>query len=207
MTPPDRHGSPLKRMMGCEKKNLGLPNSERAGAPSSSCGWQQQARGAPRFLCHQSVILVGKKNLPLCSLFFLLFPRPPVFPLFQLRCVPAWAHRKGFPALLADVKLERNESLRRSLTNISFVALRKRRARFVESRRVRARVAVFFFNVRACLSVRVYCCERKTDGLPGQWLRGATQTPRWGKTHMDAETKRVARRRDREAGLPSNGLL
>lgn len=179
MTPPDRHGSPLKIMMGCEKKNLGLPNSERAGAPSSSCGRQPQARGAPRFLCHHSVILVGKKKSPpLLPFFFLLFPRPPVFPLFQLRCVPAWAHRRGFPALLADVKLERNESLRRSLRNISSVAVRKRRARFVEGRRVRACVRACF-SVCGSIVVKGRPMVSQADGWEAQRRRRDGEKPTW----------------------------
>lgn len=61
-----------------------------------------------------------KISPPLVSVFFFFLPRPPVFPLFQLRRVPGWAHlSRRFPALLADVKLERKESVSRSFTNIS----------------------------------------------------------------------------------------
>lgn len=105
-----------------------------------------KTKGTPRFLCHQSVIL-GGKSAPSA---FAFPPRPPVFPLFQLRCVPGWAHRRGFRALLADVKQKRMESVNDSLTNIS----------------------PSLFESTVC--VRSYCCERKTDGLRDQWL-GAWQ--------------------------------
>lgn len=93
-------------------------------------------------------------------------PRPPVFPLFQLRCVLDWAHRRGFHALLANVKQKRKESVNRSFTNIS--------------------PSLFESTVSVSACVWAYCCEMKTDGLRSQWLKG-WQTWHWrGKKHMDA---------------------
>ena len=124
MTPPDRHGSPPKIMM---TKNL-WPSKweEQAGPPkrlpsSSSGWWQPKPKGLPVFFVTSQSS--SHENLPpLVSVFFFFFssPDPPVFPLFQLRRVPGWAHlSRRFPALLADVKLERKESVSRSFTNIS----------------------------------------------------------------------------------------
>lgn len=147
MTPPDRHGSPLKNK---DKKIFGCPSNSKPVLRQVLAGDNQSQRGSPFPL--SPVSHPRKKISP--SAFFP--PRPPVFPLFQLRCVPGCAHRRGFPALLADVKLKRKESVNRSLTNIS--------------------PSLFESTVRVLWParewMRVYCCERKTDGLWGQWLRG-----------------------------------
>lgn len=74
MTPPDRHGSPPEMKM-MKIKAQALPLNVRQVLAT-------EARGAPRFLCHHSVILAGKFS-PLSASCF-----PPVFPLFQLRRVP-----------------------------------------------------------------------------------------------------------------------
>lgn len=185
MTPPDRHGSPLKIMMGCEKKNLGLPNSERAGAPSSSSRWQPQARGAPRFLCHQSVILVGKKKSPPLLPFF---PPLPPTPRVSLISTPLRARLSASQRLpCAPRRREAGEKrVAAPQFNKHFIRRSSKAPCAFCWGPARACACGFFFFARVSLCVRVYCCERKTDGLSGQWLRGATHTPRWGKTHMDA---------------------
>lgn len=146
-------------------KNTG---SVRVRASRSSVKFQRvstTARGAPRFLCQQSVI----PPTPLIS----APPRPRLSASQSLLCAPrrrceAGEKRIGKPQFHQHFT----------------VALRKRCARVwrrVSGRAWRARV-------------RVFCWERRADGL-----RGSEAPPlRTGRTHMEAE---------REAGLPGNRLL
>lgn len=145
MPPPNRHGSPLKIVI---KKIFGCPSESKPVLRQVIAGVNQNQRDSPF-----SLSPVSHPRRKICPLLLLRFlPRPPVFPLFQLRSVPGWAHRRGFRALLADVKQKRKESVNDSLTNIS----------------------PSLFESTVCVCVRSYCCERKTDGLRDQWL-GAWQ--------------------------------
>ena len=112
MPPPNRHGSPLKIVM---KKIFGCPNESKPVLRQVLAGVNQNQRDSPFSLSADSH--PRRKICPLLLLRFL--PRPPVFPLFQLRRVPGCAHRRGSRALLADVKQKRKESTNDSLTNIS----------------------------------------------------------------------------------------
>lgn len=146
-----------------DKKSFGGPSPDRSPKTPSFqvlAGENRSQRGSLFSL--SPVSHPRKKSSP--SLSF-----PPCFPLFQLRRVPGWAHRRGFPALLADVKLKRKESVNRSLTNIS--------PSLLES------------TVRVWVYVRVgvYCCEGRTDGLWGQWLRG-WQTGEVQHRHCEGKT-------------------
>lgn len=112
MPPPNRHGSPLKIVI---KKIFGCPSGSKPVLRQVLAGVNQNQRDSPF-----SLSPVSHPRRKICPLLLLPFlPRPPVFPLFQLRRVPGWAHRRGFRALLADVKQKRMESVNDSLTNIS----------------------------------------------------------------------------------------
>lgn len=178
MPPPNRHGSPLKIVI---KKIFGCLSESKSVLRQVLAGVNQTQRESPFSL--SPVSHPRGKSTPFC----VSSPGPPVFPLFQLRCVPGWAHRRGFHALLADVKQKRNESPNDSWTNIS---------------------PSLFESTTVC--VRSYCCEGKTDGLQGQWLRT------WQRRHDEGENPhgcvdKAAGKRERDrargAGLAGNRLL
>lgn len=142
MPPPNRHGSPLKKMIVIKKSLAARVRAKRSSVKFSRVSTKTE--GTPRSLCHQSVIL-GGKSTPFCLCFSSPTPR------VSLISTPTR------PRLSASQTLP--------------CAPRRRRAgkKGVGTRQFHQHLTVAPRKHRVC--ARSCCREGKTDGLRGQWQR------------------------------------
>lgn len=145
-----------------------------------------EAKGAPRFLCHQSVILARKSPPPLVSVFFFFSPPTPRVSLISTPTRPRLsASQQTLPCAPRRCEAGKKGVGKPQFHQHFTVAPRKRCARLWRRVRVDA--------VRAGVRVGVYCCGGgRRMVVRGQWLRGwrsrerrSTDTAK-GRTHMDA---------------------
>lgn len=144
-----------------------------------------EAKGAPRFLCHQSVIL-ARKSPPLLFLFFFFSPPTPRVSLISTPTRPRLsASQQTLPCAPRRCEAGKKGVGKPQFHQHFTVAPRKRCARLWRRVRVDA--------VRAGVRVGVYCCGGgRRMVVRGQWLRGwrsrerrSTDTAK-GRTHMEA---------------------
>lgn len=175
MTPPDRHGSPLRRMIFLKMRISGWPSECEPVLRQVPAGDNQSQRGSPVSLSPLSH--PRKKISPSAPLFlfvccFSFLPRTPLVSLILTPRPPWLSASQTLPRAARRREAERKGVGRPQFHQHFTVPLQKRCAR--------ERAGV-------CVCMRAYCCERKSDGLRGQWLRGATPTLRRGeKPHTGA---------------------